>query len=180
MVLAANRPPCGSGSNGPAADSAQELGEADPRRDAEFAVAGGEMDFDGLGGHEQGLSDVAVGLALGREPGHPALAGGEGIHAGAADTPGTCPGRRELVDGLLSHRGGAEADGQVEPRAQRLAGLGAVGGPAQGSAELHEGAGVLEPHLGLGEEAGRLGEGVDVPGELSERAQGDSAGRPAR
>jgi hypothetical protein len=28
------------GSTGPAADSAEELGEADPRRDPEFAVAG--------------------------------------------------------------------------------------------------------------------------------------------
>src|SRR4051794_33756289 len=63
------------GSTGPAADSAEELGEADPRRDPEFAVAGREVDLDGLGGHEQGLGDVAVALPLGREPGYPALAG---------------------------------------------------------------------------------------------------------
>jgi hypothetical protein len=74
------------------------------------------------------LGDVAVGLPLGREPGHPALAGGQRFHAGAADASRACPGRRQLVGGLPAERCGAQADGEVEPLAQRLAGLGAVVG----------------------------------------------------
>jgi hypothetical protein len=58
----------------------------------------------------------------------------------------------------------AEALGEADP----------VVGPAQGGAGLHQGAGVLQVRLGAGQNAGRLGEGVEVLGALARRAQGDS------
>src|SRR3569833_2040722 len=82
------------------AGSAEALGEADPRCDPELAVRRRQVDFDGLGGHEEGLGDVAVAVPLGGQSGYPALAGGEGLHAGTAHAAGPRPGRRALVNGL--------------------------------------------------------------------------------
>ena len=47
--------------------------------DAEFGVAAGEVCFDGTGGNEQQLSDLAVGASFGGEPSDAQLAGREGV-----------------------------------------------------------------------------------------------------
>ena len=49
--------------------------------DAEFDVGVCEVCLDGPQGDEQSLRDFAVGAALGREHGDPALAGGQGVAA---------------------------------------------------------------------------------------------------
>ena len=53
-----------------------------PAGDAELAVDAAEVGGGGLGGDEQQLGDLPVGVACGCQPGHPQLAGGQRVAAG--------------------------------------------------------------------------------------------------
>jgi hypothetical protein len=135
-----------SPSSGLAAGSAQceRGGELFACLDVELAVAVGEVHLDGAEGDEEGLRDLLVGVALGGELDDAELGGGERIAAGLCDAAGAGAGEAELVACLVDERGGAAAVGEVGALGENLPGVGALAGPADGTAEVDQGARVLE------------------------------------
>ena len=58
-------------------DLHQHPGQLRSRADAQLAVAAGEVNLDGLLGHEEGLCDFPIGQPVTCQPGDPQFAGGQ-------------------------------------------------------------------------------------------------------
>ena len=71
--------------------SGRRGGELAAAANVELAVDAVEVSLGGLGGDERRLRDLTVGEALGSEPRHPELAGGECITAGDRVASGLAP-----------------------------------------------------------------------------------------
>src|SRR5215467_10584988 len=102
--------------------SRQLVATADP----ELGVGMGEVALDGLEGHVQLTGDLAVGAAVGGQPGDAQLTGGQRVYPGPPRTPRAGAGRPELVAGPGGQRPGATAGGQLERPGQRVPGRGAL------------------------------------------------------
>ena len=111
--------------------------EAAARLDAELAVDGGEVDFDGPRGDEQRLCDVAVGHAGGGELRDAAFAAGERVGAGDCRPSRASAHGDEFAPGALDEQGCAAPAREIEAFTQsglcRLAGAGPA---AQGTLAL--------------------------------------------
>jgi hypothetical protein len=86
---------------------------------AEFAVGAAQMELDRLGTQEQRGGDVAVGLAVGDQPGHLELLGGEATGGRLGAAAGDLPGGLELGPGLVGPGTGVQLleGGQRSPKA---------------------------------------------------------------
>ena len=133
-------PTCRRGALGTPSASRSSVRDDDP----ELAVGVAQVELDGGDRHEQRLGDVAVARPGGRQPGDPALAGGE--RAGAGGQPAARPsaGGAQLGERLVLQVGGAAAMGEVDREAQRIAGLDRPAGAPQGGAGRRMGPGALE------------------------------------
>jgi hypothetical protein len=100
--------------------------------DGEFLVGVGEVPFDGAGGDEQVLGDVAVGQAGRGELGDAALAGCQRVEPAQDEPPGSSAGGDEFGAGLFGQRERPAAVGEVERGPEDLAALCPVSGPPQG------------------------------------------------
>jgi hypothetical protein len=89
---------------------------------------------------EQALGDLPVGEAVGRELGHPQLAGGQRPGPLGLVDPPPRPAARdaELVGGEVRERHALAGPRAVQPLAQRLAGLARPPVAAQSSAEVDD------------------------------------------
>ena len=114
------------------------------------------MTLDRLEGDVQLAGDLAVGAAVGGQPGDAQLAGGQRVHPGPPRAPRAGAGRPELVAGPGGQRPGAAAGGELERPGQRVPGRGALAVPAQGRAEFGQRAGALEQRGGVVKRGHRL------------------------
>jgi hypothetical protein len=97
----------------------------------ELVVGVGEMSFDGPGGDEQVLGDVAVGQA-GGELGDAAFAGCRRVEPAEDEPPGPPAGGDEFGAGPLGQRQRGAAVGEVERGPQDVPAFGPVSGPLEG------------------------------------------------
>jgi hypothetical protein len=120
-------------------------------------VAVGEVHLDGAQGHEEGLGDLLVGVALAASSTMRSFGGGQRIAAGLCDSR---PVARESqpVACVVDQCRGAAALGQIGALGEGLGGVGALAGSADGAAEVDQGAGVLEARAAGGERLGGFGE----------------------
>jgi hypothetical protein len=90
-----------------------------------------QVGFDGLGGDEQGLGDLAILQPAGGHCGHAALAWGERFAPDPDNSAGAGAGGGELDPGSLAQRCGATRLGEPESAPERLACVGAMTGATQ-------------------------------------------------
>jgi hypothetical protein len=92
-------------------------------RDLELLEDVSEVGLDGSLGDEEALCDLAVGRALGREPGDAELAGRQGLDTGEDGPARTAAGGEELLAGALRERCGTCAVSELEAMPQAVARL---------------------------------------------------------
>ena len=121
-----------------------------------MTVGAGQVTLDRLEGDVQLAGDLAVGAAVGGQPGHAQLAGGQRVHPGPPRAPRAGAGRPELVADPGGQRSGAAAGRELERPGQRIPGRGALAIPAQGRAEFGQRASALEQRGGVVKRGRRL------------------------
>ena len=159
--------------------SLEGLGEPAPALDPELGVDACEVALDGLERHVELVRDLAVGAALGREPGDAELAGGQRFHARAPRASRAGAGRLELVARPGRQRSGAAAGGEVERLGEGVACGGAFAAAAQGRAERGKGVGALEQRGRAIERGHRLAQQPKAR-VASARQPGDAQRNPQR
>ena len=116
-----------------------------------------EVPFDGAGGDEQVLGDVAVGQAFGGELGDAALAGCQRVEPAEDQPPWPAAAGDQFGAGPLGQRQRPAVVSEVERGPEDLAAFCPVSGPAQGCPQVGQGAGVLQSRARAVERACRLG-----------------------
>jgi len=118
--------------------------------------------FDGPGGDEQVLGDLAVGEAGGGELGGAALAWGQRIESAEDEPPGSPAGGNQFGAGPLGQGVRAVAMGEVERAAKDGAAFRLLSGPPESRPEVGHGAGVFEPRARAFEHALCLAQQLDA------------------
>jgi hypothetical protein len=99
--------------------------------DPELAIHAAEVRLGGLGGDEQRLGDLAIGEAIGGEPGDTQLAGGQRVAAGDRVAPWLGAGGDQLGTRPVCDARRAAAMGEIERAFELGARLDAAPGPPQ-------------------------------------------------
>src|SRR6266545_134570 len=124
--------------------SFEDLGQLAAAFDPELGVRTREVTLDGLERHIQLVGDLAVRVALGRQPYDAQLAGSERFHTDAPLASRAGAGGLELLARAGGQRPGAAAGGEVERLGERLARGSALASPTQRRPELGQRVGALE------------------------------------
>ena len=130
--------------------------------DGEFLVGVGEVPFDGPGGDEQVLGDVAVGQADGGELGDAALAGCQRVESAQDEPSGSPAGGDEFGTGSLRQRDRPAATGEVECDTEDVPAFCSLSGAPEGGPQVGDGAGVFPSRGGALEYVYRLAELFDA------------------
>src|SRR6266496_3800140 len=123
--------------------------------DREFLVDVGEVPFDGPGGDEQVLGDLAVGHAVGGELGDAALAGRQRVEPAEDEPPGSAAGGDEFGAGSLRQRDRPAAVGEVECNLEDFAAVCSLSRAPEGSPQVGHSASVFQSRAGALEHADR-------------------------